>query len=455
MHESHCWRSVGRRVLPLLVALSAGGPTVLRGGEPGGDELRALTGPGAFPQYVFFHKAPTAQKTPFRWHQGRPESFTPESCEQIVKVIGSRGTPRLRIGVSHSFSMFQGDPDTTRKSLQNLLAAAEEADVPVLICIDGQNWWQARPDLWNWWNPDKPGYDPANRMNVEWTDWGPDHAVKIGWRNWGSQIRVRPAPNLASPRFLEAHWAMYDKLIPPIVEWYNHLPPNRKYLFGGLKVGWEASINVNAYYHRDGNRIFEQWPTDPSHDPDAKLHDPSKGWTYGLPPLGYAAVSTAGIRKSGELRKEDIEQVVHQYLERLAHEAHRRGLPQALIFTHQGGTQPPWDEHLSFKPAINDYSIPGYSFYWNDPAECGSLGRDLESAGRQQWAAVEWWLGAGDRESWRRHLERTLAFKQCRHVCVYNWHAFAADKNAVAAIHDLLTSQPTTSAPTGPPPPKS
>ena len=135
-----------------------------------------------------------------RWHQSRPKGFTLESCEKVVDTIGSRGTSRLRIGVSHSFSMFQGDPDTTLQSLKNLLAAAEAADVPVLICIDGQNWWQSRPDLWNWWDPDKPGYNPANRNNVEWTGWSPDDAVKIGWRNWGSQIRVRV--NLQNPECL-------------------------------------------------------------------------------------------------------------------------------------------------------------------------------------------------------------------------------------------------------------
>ncbi len=64
-------------------------------------------------------------------------------------------------------------------------------------------------------------------------------------------------------------------LIPIIVAWYRALPPERKYLFGGLKVGWEASINVNAYYYPDGNRILEQWPDDESRDPQG--HDPAKG----------------------------------------------------------------------------------------------------------------------------------------------------------------------------------
>lgn len=73
-----------------------------------------------------------------------------------------------------------------------------------MIELDGINYWQARPDLWNWWDKSKPGYNPENKKNVEWTDWTPDSAVKIGWRNWGSQHRVLPMPNLMSPAYLKA-----------------------------------------------------------------------------------------------------------------------------------------------------------------------------------------------------------------------------------------------------------
>lgn len=386
---------------------------------------------GELPQYIFFNVAPHSG-----WHQGRPKSFTPELCEEIIDTIGTRGHERRRMGVSFIFSILERKLETSARSLQNLLDAALAADLPVLITLDGQNWWQSRSDLWNWWDPDAPGYDPANRLNVEWTGWSPETAVKIGWRNWGRQLRVAPAPNLASPRFLAEHWKAYDVLIPILLRWYRRLPATRKYLFGGVKLGWEASINVNAYHYKNGNEIFERSPHDASGDPDD--HSPEKGWTFGQAALGYAAVRTAGIKTSGELTKFDIEQVVYQYLESLCREAHRRGIPKHMIFTHQGGTYAPWDQHLSFKPAINDYSIPGWSFYSHDPPDCGSLARDLESAGRQQWAACEWWRGAADEVGWRERFARTLNFKRCRFVCVYNWNGFAKAPGGPAAVSSLL-----------------
>jgi hypothetical protein len=386
-------------------------------------------------QYIFFNKVPHGTP-PFGWHQTRPADFTPESIREIVDVLGTRGNSRLRIGVSFVFSILEHDADTLAESLRNLLSAAEAADVPVLITLDGQNWWETRPDLWNWWDPSRPGYDPENRRNVEWTGWGPEHAVKIGWRNWGRQIRVRPAPNIASPRVLAEHWKRYDVLVPIIAAWARALPPEKQHLFGGVKVGWEASINVNAYYYPDGNAIYERSPKDASGDPNYMR--PEEGWTFGHATLGYAAVSTAGVRTQGTLRKRDIERVVGDYLEKLAKAAHERGIPRDLIFTHQGGTYAPWDRHLSFRPAINEYSVPGWSFYSHNPPECGSLGADLEASGRTAWAAAEWWRQGRDTAEWRRNFEETLGFRDCRFVCVYNWESFRKLPDAHAAVRELV-----------------
>jgi hypothetical protein len=402
----------------------------------GANESRADAA-GGLPQYIFFNKSSTAPGSMI-WHQGNPATFTPESCQAIVDTVGTPGNDHLRIGVSFVFSILDTPVNTLAQSLQNLLAAAAATDLPVLVTLDGQNWWGSRPELWNWWDANLPGFSPNNRYNVEWTDWSPDSAVKIGWRNWGYQLRVRPAPNIASPVLLSEHWSRYDVLVPIIRDWYRGLPSNRKYLFGGLKVGWEASTTVNAYYHVNGNYYLEQWPNDPSHDPDTALHNGQQGWTFGLPPLGHAAAVSSGIKQDGTLTKEDIEQVVHQYLERLSEAAYQRGIPRHLIFTHQGGTYYPWDKHLSFKPAINDYSIPGWSFYSHDPVLCGSLASDLESAGRQQWAASEWWRESSTQTGWRLRFEASLNFKQCRLVCVYNWEEFKNIPAALAAVRDLV-----------------
>jgi hypothetical protein len=39
------------------------------------------------------------------------------------------------------------------------------------------------------------------------------------------------------------------RLVPIVLEWARSLPPEKKDLFVGLKIGWESSIGVNKFYY--------------------------------------------------------------------------------------------------------------------------------------------------------------------------------------------------------------
>jgi len=306
----------------------------------------------------------------------------------------------------------------------------------VQINVDGQNWWSARPDLWNWWDPEREGYDPGNRFNVEWTDWNPDSAVKICWRNWGSQMRVTPEQNLMSPAVLEATLEGILPLAATVARWLESLPEDRKYLFGGLRVGWETSIGVNAYHYPDGNQYLDK----------AAADDPKAGRRHaidqfgGLAPLGHAALTAAGIKDSGEITPDDIAEVVRRYLAILSKAVSEQGIPRHLLFTHQGGTYHPWEKHLPFWPAINEWSTPGWSFYGVDPRTPVQLREAMEAAGQESWSAVEWWWNANDSAGWRENFERTLGWKDCRFVTVYNWNhdSFRKNEEGLQAVRELM-----------------
>jgi hypothetical protein len=122
--------------------------------------------------------------------------------EEIKRALPDVPGASLRVGVGYIFSYFQARNDEVLlAALRRVLELAAGTDTPVLLQMDGENWWDARPDLWNWWDPAAPGFNPANRENVEWSGWSPDQALKIAWRNWGKQLRVRPPPNLLNPRY--------------------------------------------------------------------------------------------------------------------------------------------------------------------------------------------------------------------------------------------------------------
>lgn len=243
------------------------------------------------PQFILINNAPGQP-----WNTLHPDSFQRAQFEEIQRTLPTPAGSRVRVGVSFIFDYLATTNDAILiHSLRRFLALAQETDTPVCVTLSSEYWWQARPDLWNWWDPARPGYTPANRENVEWSSWSSDDALKIAWLNWGRQIRILPPPNLLSPRYREACREKLRLLVPIVVDWSKALPAGKEDLFVGLKVSWESAIGVNGFYYTNGNALLGQ--------PEAG--DPRTGIQTGIVPsrgvaqIGYAAVKTGGIRSSG------------------------------------------------------------------------------------------------------------------------------------------------------------
>lgn len=342
------------------------------------------------------------------------------------------GGPALGIGAI--FSYLHMSREQCRSELLQFLSLSERYDIPVVVQLDGEQWWEARPDLWNWWDPDHPGYDPANRQNVEWSDWGPEHALKIAWRNWGRQIRVRPPPNLMSPRYREACHQEMRFLIPVVLQWWKSLPQEKRDLLIGVKIGWESAIGVNSFYIPNGNDLLEHPEED---DPQITLKAdrvPDRGVTA----IGYAAVTTAHLASADALRESDLAEIVRRHLADLCELASELGVPRERLFTHVGGWK---EEELLYETALNRYSCPGWSFYRHASDIMKDVGvrNALGKSDAPHWAAVEWMLeGKPDDEAWLPALKRALSAPGCRYVCLYNWSGIRDNPAAVTAIRSLL-----------------
>jgi hypothetical protein len=357
-----------------------------------------------------------------------------EAFRQITQQFNSAPAAKVRVGVGAIFSYFGRSRARIVEDLEQFLQLAMENDTPIVVQLDGENWWGERPDLWNWWDPARPGYSPSNRDNVEWTDWSAEHAIKIAWRNWGRQIRVLPPPNLMSERYREACRAEMAVLIPVVLNWSHRLPPEKRHLFVGIKVGWESSIGVNAWHYPDGNALFDRpVAEDPVKglEPDALPH-------RGVAQIGYAAVRTAGIRTGGELAEADLAEIVRRHLDELCRQAADLGVPRDRLFTHSGG----WKEgELLYQAAVNRHSSPGWSFYKHatDPRKDSGVQAALRSRDAPHWAAVEWlFQGPRQTEPWRRALQATLSNPRCRYLCLYNWEGVRDSKEVLEAVRQLV-----------------
>ena len=354
--------------------------------------------------------------------------------QQIQQTFPRNDSAQVRLGLGAIFSYLNEPRDQCKAHLLEFLSLAEEFDTPIVVQFDGEQWWDGRPDLWNWWDPTRPGFNPQNRWNVEWEGWGPVHALKIAWRNWGTQMRVLPPPNLMSPQYRQACHEEMRVLIPLVVDWYGKLPEQKKSLLIGIKLGWESSIGVNAFYYPHGNALLDQ---PESQDPRKELKGervPDRGVTT----IGYAAVKTARLADSGAMREADLAEVVRRHLDDLCSLAAELGVPREKMFTHVGGWK---DEELLYDAAVNRYSCPGWSFYRyaSNTARDKGVQRALKKSDAPYWAAVEWMLlKSKNARAWRNAVRRALADPRCRYMCIYNWTGIKENRAAVDAVKVAL-----------------
>lgn len=292
-----------------------------------------------------------------------------------------------------------------------------------------------RPDLWNWWDPSRPGYDPANAANVEWSAWSSEHALKIAWRNWGRQVRVLPPPNLMSTQYRAACHEEMRALLKEVLQWKASLVSDEQWLLVGVKVGWESAIGMGSHYYPNGNDLVDYDPTNAPQQPVKPEILPGRGFQ----PIGFAAVSTAGLAHGGELREEHLAEVVRRHLADLAKVAHDAGLPRAQIFTHCGG----WAEgELLYQSALNEYSCPGWSFYRHgqNPRGDTTAMAAVVASDAPYWAVAEWLpVGARDSHDWQTAISKTFHIERCRYICAFNWRQIQRNHDAQEGIRRALS----------------
>lgn len=339
-----------------------------------------------------------------------PPIYPEDWISKIESNIGTKGTQYRRFGLQQLITYMENGYDH-ESDLKKMLALSLQRDIPVFILFDGEHFWDTRFDLWNWWDPSKPGYNPENKNNVEWTGWSPNDAVKLCWRNWGTQERIAPCQNLGSPTLINEKKTRLNKLIPIVISWYNSLPQDKKYLLAGVSVAHELPL-PNGYYYENGNSFVDE----------DKANDPQSGTTL---QLGYAAVKSYGIASSGSLSQYNSNMNIAMKLHAtmLSETAGKLRLPRNKLFVHGGGGETPYD---IYKNVMNNYATPGWSFYGYayDPADETLFTNSLNSLGNTPWAALEWRyignIGGDTAQAWSDALLNTLNYRNNQMVIIYN-----------------------------------
>jgi hypothetical protein len=418
------------------------------------------------PQYVVMNFAPMNE---LNWAAPEPEweaKIKPKILAELETFKASlpTGSPQRRLAWSTlmeymNFPLDNPGPNSAYViKVRRIFEISQAEDMPVFVPLNGFQWWDELPELYNWWDPDGThtderffarqdnpvdfkkrfiaGYDPQNKANVEWQDW--QTPMQLNWRNWGGGgFRLAPPPNLVEHSELNKKGLSYRKvqrerftaIVTEIVAQVKKLEAAGKPdLFAGISIGTEVSLNASAT------------PADE------------------FKPYGYRAMQDLASRSdiSVESLKHDAlaqqqfrQQAVGDYLTDLSWLATQLGIPMQRVYTHV------WSEALIGEPrymdyaaaAYNDYSRPGISLYGyaTKPFELPVWQRAMNQAGMPAWGAVEYSLPKAEPDA-TTAINQIFLNVEPRHpaaktTVLYNWneHNNSVD---LAALTRALSALP-------------
>ncbi len=392
-------------------------------------------------------------------NQVKPEVI--EKLQEIKDAVGSSGNEdgsrKLAWSTLLEYTDFPLDEPSNESNYalqaRRILEIADETEFPVFMPLNGFQWWNQVPELWNYWDYDgnqtlgcendyfedivgyagsEPiyrckfnklrdpefrerfisGYNEENKWNVEWQDY--ETPMYLNWRNWGAGgFQLAPPPNIADHTrtelsyhdFQEARFALIlDQITDQLSKWQQQ---NKLDLFVGFSIGTEVSLNASVTKADEfipyGYRSIQDTlcPTDQPTCGEEK--DWSKSQLH-------------------EYRK----QVVFEYLQTLSCLAVRKGIPKQRIYTHVWSEASPGEPRYTnyFESAINLYSRPGLSLYGKaqNPLGFSVLSQTLEKHNQPVWAAPEFSTDK-DGTSWSKALRNTLSnqVNPAQLITVYNW----------------------------------
>lgn len=386
--------------------------------------------------------------------------------EEVRALIGAEHVASRRLTLEISLDLLDAEPDRVEDYLVAMLDGARDSRLPVVINLDAVNWWSRRPDLWNFFDPAQPGYDPANIDNVEWIGPTGDGAPQVYWRNWGAQIRVAtPIPDLSSPRLRVALGEILDRVLPQIAAFHDELAHDEQYRYGGVLIGTELAIGVNHYYYADGNaRLVE----DPACDPGLSLAPgcpggggPCGGYNHSQCPPDFTASPSGGAMQlgyhgaidlgllggGGTPGRAELDAIVNDYVAFMAARVAAAGLPATKVYSHTGGTFGSAGPH-SYDAAYVPGVVPGWSMYYggaSDPST--SVASYLEANDDRRvlpWASPEWLPydpgGAASTGAWQAALEDSLDYRNNRLISVANWEGISTSAGAISGLGVVMTA---------------
>jgi formylmethanofuran dehydrogenase subunit E len=299
----------------------------------------------------------------------------PEKAGELAERVGMKGDGKTRLlgfGLPNPTYELEGQLPSR---IRSAFAAAHEHDMAVMLHFDFHLRWKNRPDLWNWFDPNKPGYDPNNKYNVEWHGWdGPPN--KVRYLNHGVLERLPPHMCFTSKTARAEVTRIVSKVIAPVLreEIARLKAEGKEALFAGVLVGLEPSIDD---YSKPNPEYMKMMNED--------------GVKAG--PLGYRALLDRGFsadKPPDDFRKA-LAKIIQETIAFWCEQFVDAGISAEKLYPHVAAPAPIEMMNAPIWTAFNKYSRPGWTTY-----AVGVLGEsfkplydELEKRGNPAWAGVE------------------------------------------------------------------
>ncbi len=325
---------------------------------------------------------------------GNPD---PSGIRDLAARLGTTGDGKTRqLAVGGAIPIFVDDASIVRE-IRLRFDIARQTNVAVHFNVDDHIGWDKRPDLWNWYDPGKPGYNPANKMNVEWYDWDGTPNKR---RYLTPEGKPSQTPHMCynSPKILTEISRVVSKIVgPALTREIDALKQNnQEYLFAGITIGAEAGFD-------DYSIVSKLLPQLPSHgDPvqmdgvrmirqAAALMNEDKA-PYSR--LGYCSLTNAGYSKAdppADINR-SLAEVNQKFIEFWDKQFVDAGIPCSKLYTHVAtSSAQDTDNNAPIGIVFNPYARPGWTTYPLGTLANGfqPLYKELAKHGNPAWGGVE------------------------------------------------------------------
>lgn len=337
--------------------------------------------------------------------------------------------------------------------MRRILELAEEQNLPIFIPLNGFQWWDELPELYNWWDPDGThtpesffarqktpdfkqrfikGYNPENRWNVDWQNF--TTPMQLNVRNWGGGgFRLAPPPNILRHTRTQLTYrkVLEDRLsviLSVLAKKLDAWEKNGKgELFAGISLGTEISLNASV----TNSDEFKPYGYRAVQDLLCSQLDPTCGTNKKFSPL---------------LITKARQDALQSYLFDLSLLTRQAGIPKQRVYTHV------WADIYSGsaryekygETAFTPFSRGGISLY-GSATNPFALPQWLEAIKTQfypAWGAVEY---STDKvySAWSQGMENTLnsPISAAKVVVIYNLREHR-NTPAIPALAAFLRAEP-------------